>query len=68
MAQPHPGWLTNSPEAATALKAADHKYTLATLACSGWKLADKVVAIRKAKAAHAAAYEAVWTAATGKEA
>lgn len=68
MAHPHPGWLTNSPEAATALKAATHKYMLAMVACSGWNLADKVVAIREAKAAHAAAYEAVWTAATEQEA
>jgi hypothetical protein len=63
---PHPGWLTNSPEAAKALKAADHEYMIARAACSGWKLADKVEAVRKAKAAHCAAYEAVWTATTGR--
>ena len=63
----HPEWLTNSPEAARVLKAADRKYTLATLACSGWKLADKVAAIRDAKAAHCAAYEAVWASATKLE-
>ena len=65
---PHSRWLTNSPEAAKALKAADHKYTLATLACSGWKLADKVAAIRDAKATHRAAYEAVWASTTNQEA
>lgn len=60
------GWVTNSPEAATKLKAADRAYDRVVACAAGMKLADKVLVIRAAKVARDRAYQAVFDAA-GKE-
>jgi hypothetical protein len=52
------GWVTNNPNAAKALKAADAKYEKAKTAASNLPLKEKVAALRKAKEARQAAYEA----------
>jgi hypothetical protein len=54
-----PGWITNSPEAARALRAADAAYDRALAAAAGLRLAEKVEAIRAARAARDATYRAV---------
>ena len=53
------GWLTNDPEAARELRRIDREYQRAVEAAKGLKLADKVAAIRQAKAAKLAAYRAI---------
>ena len=53
-------WVTNSPVAAAALKAADKAYDKAIDAARGMRLADMVVAHREAKQVRDAAYETVW--------
>lgn len=65
-AAPAPGWVTNSPEAAAKLKAADRAYDQAKAAARGLRLAVMIVALRTAKATRDAAYQAVFDAA-GKE-
>lgn len=52
-------WLTNSSDAARKLRAADKAFDRAMAAAANLKLADKVIAIREAKAARQAAYDAV---------
>ena len=53
------GWVTNNPEAAARLRAADDACDRAMRAASGLRLADKIDAIRSARAARDAAYRAV---------
>jgi uncharacterized membrane protein YkoI len=53
------GWITNNPEAAKALCAADLRYERAKSLASGLKLSQKVEAYRAAKAAREAEYAAV---------
>lgn len=52
-------WITNDPQVAKHLKAADKVYTAAVTKAAGLKLADKVAAIRAAKLARQAAYDAL---------
>lgn len=52
-------WMTNDPVAADKLCAADVAFDIALAKAQGLKLADKIVAIRDAKAARQAAYDAV---------
>ena len=52
-------WLTNDPAVAKALRAADRTYDRAISATAHMKLADKIEAIRIARAARTAAYDAV---------
>lgn len=52
------GWITNSLAIATKLRKADADYEVAKSAASNLALADKVVALRNAKAAREAAYQA----------
>lgn len=52
-------WITNSPEAARALRAADERYRCARLLAGGLCLKEKIEALRAAKRAHEAAYDAV---------
>jgi hypothetical protein len=54
-----PGWITNSPQAAAALKAADLAHDRAMAAAAGLLLADKIPAVAAARAARDAAYRAV---------
>ena len=49
-------WLTNHKPAAKALNAADAAYAKAKLAAQGLNLADKIIALREAKAAKVKAY------------
>ena len=51
-------WLSNNPEASARLRAADAAYDAAMAACAGMNLADKIVAIREARAARQDAYNA----------
>ena len=51
-----PIWLTNCPIASTKLTAADAAYAKAKLAAQGLNLADKIIALRNAKAAKVKAY------------
>ena len=51
-------WVSNIPEASERLRAADAAYDAAMTACAGMKLADKIVAVRKARAARQDAYNA----------
>ena len=51
-----PAWITNCPNAAKALNAADAAYAKAKLAAQGLNLADKIIALREAKAAKVRAY------------
>jgi hypothetical protein len=44
-------WLTNIPETASKLNQADEDYARAKLAAQGLNLADKIIALREAKAA-----------------
>lgn len=53
------GWISSSPEATRALRAADRAFDKAMSAAAGLKLADKIVAIRAAKTTREAAYSAV---------
>jgi hypothetical protein len=55
----NPEWITNSPTIAAALRAADDELTRAREAARGLSLAEKIEALRSAKAAHRKAYEAV---------
>ena len=57
-------WLTNCPIASAKLNAADKAYNKAREAAKSLGLADKIVALREAKADRVAAYAA----ACGKEA
>ena len=50
-------WITNSPEAARQLRAADDAYAAARRAASGLPLAAKVEALRQAKQTRQAAYD-----------
>jgi hypothetical protein len=52
-------WVTNDPEWAAKLKAADARYEAAKLAASSLCLADKVSALRAAKHERAEAYRAI---------
>lgn len=52
-------WVTNDPEAARKLRAADDKFLRAHREASCLPLAQKVAALRKAKADRQAAYEEV---------
>ena len=45
------GWLTNDPVAANKLRAADKAYDHARACAGGLSLAEKVIALRKARAA-----------------
>lgn len=54
-----PQWITNSPEVAAALKYADRTFDIAMSHAVRLKLADKIVAIRVAKANRQRAYDAV---------
>ena len=54
-----PAWITNSPEAARRLKAADAAYDRRVAAASRLLLADKIEAIRVARIIRDAAYRAV---------
>jgi len=49
-------WLTNNPEAASKLNAADRAYNKAREAAKSLGLADKIVALREAKVKRVAAY------------
>lgn len=51
-------WLTNIPKTASKLNQADEDYARAKLAASYLPLADKIVALRDAKAAKVKAYGA----------
>lgn len=51
-------WITNNPEAAKALQAADTAFDLAKAAASNLPLAEKVAALRTAKTQRQAAYDA----------
>jgi len=52
-------WLTNNPQVAAALKAADGWYAAKMRDCAGMKLADKIIAIRAARIALATTQEAI---------
>lgn len=54
------GWLTNDPIAARMLRAADRGYQRRLSAAQGLALAQKAEAIKAARLARAAAYDAVW--------
>jgi hypothetical protein len=51
-------WISNSPEASRRLRAADAAYDKAMAACEGLELADKIVAVREARAARQETYSA----------
>ena len=51
-------WVTNDKEAAKALRKADRRYEAAKLAAAELPLAQKIEALRAAKADRAAEYEA----------
>ena len=51
-----PQWVTNSPEAAAKLKAADAAYDKRIAATQGMRLVDKIQAIATARAIRDAAY------------
>ena len=53
------GWVTNSPEAAKKLQAADRRYELAKVRMQGMTLGEKIEAQRAAKTARQAEYDAV---------
>jgi hypothetical protein len=52
-------WVTNDPAAAKVLRNADLQYDKALAAASSLPLAQKIVAIRAAREARQAAYDAV---------
>lgn len=54
-----PAWVTNSPEAARKLQAADAAYHRAKAAASGLRLVEMIAAIRAARVERDAAYAAV---------
>ena len=51
-------WVSNCPEASARLRAADVAYDKAMAACEGMGLADKIVAVREARAERWEAYSA----------
>ena len=53
-----PAWLTNIPETAEKLNAADRAYDKAREAAKSLPLADKIIALRNAKAEKVKAYAA----------
>ena len=54
------GWITNNPKAAKALRAADLAYEQAVALMGGMLLADKIVAVRAARDAHAATCDRIF--------
>lgn len=54
------GWVTNNPEAAKALRAADLAYEQAVALMGNMLLADKIAAIRAARDAHAATCDRIF--------
>lgn len=61
----NPGWVTNSPEAAARLKAADAAYDRRIAASSGLRLDHKIQAVRTARAIRDSAYRVVFDRAKG---
>ena len=55
-----PTWLTNDPQAATRLRAADDAFAAARQAASKLPLAEKITALREAEKARVAAYDCAW--------
>lgn len=53
-------WLTNDPDAAAQLRAADYHFDAAMRKASGLLLADKIVAVRNAKTDRAKAYADIY--------
>jgi hypothetical protein len=54
-------WITNSPEIANKLRAADRQYEKAITAASRLPLCEKIAAHRNAKSRRALAYEEAYT-------
>ena len=53
-------WLTNDPQVAAQLRAADDAFAAARQAASKLPLAEKITALREAKKARVAAYNSAW--------
>ena len=53
------GWITNNPQIAEKLRAADRRYELAKVRAQGLTLGAKIEAYRAAKEARQAEYDAI---------